>query len=95
MVSLTLKVILHVTENDSKYRDVAPFKVTCYMYLINVLYYSCSTVWSYLACPDVDECKLGLAKCHPNASCVNLPGSFNCICNRGFTGDGVAACNKT
>ena len=24
MVSLTLKVILHVTENDSKYRDVAP-----------------------------------------------------------------------
>ena len=24
MVSLTLKVILHVAENDSKYRDVAP-----------------------------------------------------------------------
>ena len=26
MVSLTLKVILHVAENDSKYRDVAPLK---------------------------------------------------------------------
>ena len=24
MVSLTLKIILHTTENDSKYRDVAP-----------------------------------------------------------------------
>ena len=26
MVSLTLKVILHVAENDSKYRDVAPLR---------------------------------------------------------------------
>ena len=26
MVSLTLKVILHVAENDSKYHDVAPLK---------------------------------------------------------------------
>ena len=28
MVSLTLKVILHVTENDSTYRDVAPLRLT-------------------------------------------------------------------
>ena len=55
----------------------------------------CSTVWSYSECPDVDECKLGLAQCHPNASCVNQPGSFKCVCNRGFTGDGVNVCNKT
>ncbi|XP_066023971.1 multiple epidermal growth factor-like domains protein 8 [Pocillopora verrucosa] len=54
-----------------------------------------STVWSYSECPDVDECKLGLAQCHPNASCVNQPGSFKCVCNRGFTGDGVKVCNKT
>ncbi|XP_022797777.1 multiple epidermal growth factor-like domains protein 8 [Stylophora pistillata] len=54
-----------------------------------------STVWSYSECPDVDECKLGVAQCHPNASCVNLPGSFNCVCNRGFIGDGVTVCNKT
>ena len=55
----------------------------------------CSTVWAYSECPDVDECKLGLAQCHPNASCVNQPGSFKCVCNRGFTGDGVNVCNKT
>ena len=27
VVSLTLKVILHVADNDSKYRDVAPYEL--------------------------------------------------------------------
>ena len=31
MVSLTLKVILHVTENDSKYRDVAPLREVSFL----------------------------------------------------------------
>ena len=60
-----------------------------------VLFSFCSTVWSYSACPDIDECKLGIAQCHHNATCVNLPDLFDCNCNRGFTGDGKLACNKT
>jgi hypothetical protein len=36
---------------------------------------------------DINECETG--GCHPNASCVDSPGSFTCDCNPGFTGDGV------
>ena len=38
-------------------------------------------------CSDNNECKL--APCHPNASCINFPGSFQCSCFVGFSGDGT------
>jgi len=51
--------------------------------------------WTYGECPDVDECELGIHDCHENATCVNSPGSFSCICRQGFTGDGRSACDQT
>ena len=27
--------------------------------------------------------------CDANADCTNTPGSFNCVCNAGYTGDGI------
>ena len=30
--------------------------------------------------------------CHENAECINTEGSFMCVCNLGFTGDGVNNC---
>jgi len=36
---------------------------------------------------DIDECALGI--CSPYANCTNTDGSFSCICNVGFTGDGI------
>ena len=41
---------------------------------------------------DIDECRTGVAQCHYNASCVNIPGSFSCVCDSGYTGDGIV-CN--
>ena len=41
---------------------------------------------------DIDECTTGAAQCHYNASCVNIPGSFSCVCDSGYTGDGIV-CN--
>ncbi|XP_018413880.1 PREDICTED: nidogen-2 [Nanorana parkeri] len=38
------------------------------------------------SCIDVDECTE--RRCHPDATCANIPGSFSCRCNPGFTGDG-------
>ncbi|XP_078613391.1 IgGFc-binding protein-like [Branchiostoma floridae x Branchiostoma japonicum] len=37
---------------------------------------------------DIDECKLGLATCDDNATCINTHGSYKCECHPGFTGDG-------
>ncbi|KAM9207897.1 LOW QUALITY PROTEIN: multiple epidermal growth factor-like domains protein 8 [Leptosomus discolor] len=51
--------------------------------------------WSYGQCPDVDECRLGLAGCHPHAACHNTPQAFECRCRRGFAGDGTTHCNRT
>ncbi|XP_069969926.1 protein kinase C-binding protein NELL1 isoform X2 [Penaeus vannamei] len=34
---------------------------------------------------DVDECSLGLHRCHPNSRCVNLPGWYTCHCLPGYT----------
>jgi len=38
---------------------------------------------------DVDECTNGSDNCDINATCTNVPGSFTCECNPGFTGDGT------
>jgi hypothetical protein len=35
---------------------------------------------------DADECLL--APCSPEATCTNTIGSYTCVCNEGFTGDG-------
>ena len=43
---------------------------------------------------DVDECTNQVAtravhNCNANAACTDLPGSFSCACNPGYSGDGV------
>ncbi|KAK3088685.1 hypothetical protein FSP39_022382 [Pinctada imbricata] len=50
--------------------------------------------WAYDKCLDIDECRLGIAECHPNATCHNQEGSYNCVCNQGYVGDGKT-CIKT
>jgi len=37
---------------------------------------------------DVNECTSATHKCHANADCVNIHGSYNCTCKAGYTGDG-------
>ena len=37
---------------------------------------------------DIDECARGTDDCHVNATCFNTDGSFICVCNDGFTGNG-------
>ena len=39
---------------------------------------------------DINECDMGV--CDDNSDCFNTNGSFECICRKGFTGDGLK-CN--
>ena len=39
---------------------------------------------------DIDECSSRFPnRCHSKASCKNTPGSFLCVCERGYTGNGT------
>ena len=37
---------------------------------------------------DVDECEQQ-SPCDSNATCTNTPGSYTCVCDEGYTGDGI------
>ena len=41
-------------------------------------------------CVDINECTMGENRCHDNAVCSNLLGSYDCTCNPGFAGDGFS-----
>ena len=63
----------------------------------NVGSYECNCIDGYKkpangnnVCKDVDECSDGTHNCHEFANCGNFPGSFECSCKDGTTGDGTA-----
>ena len=43
---------------------------------------------------DIDDCTAEIDNCHENATCNNTIGSFECVCNAGFGGDGVNCTSK-
>jgi cysteine-rich repeat protein len=40
------------------------------------------------ACVDIDECSDAASPCDEHAVCSNVPGSFECACERGYSGNG-------
>jgi len=44
-------------------------------------------------CIDREECKFGIAKCHRDANCIELQGSYDCRCKPGYDGDGFDSCS--
>jgi len=42
----------------------------------------------YWNCVDVNECKTGNHNCDPMADCVDMDGSYKCVCPTGYGGNG-------
>ncbi|XP_035254355.1 adhesion G protein-coupled receptor E2-like [Anguilla anguilla] len=36
-------------------------------------------------CLDIDECEDDPVICGPNAECINIPGSYTCLCHEGYS----------
>ena len=43
---------------------------------------------------DIDECALGIGVCGANGACVDTIGSFTCVCDPGYTGNGIQCISK-
>ena len=63
--------------------------VTCVGNITIARTVSCNPLTVILPPTDIDDCAEGLANCSSDAECINTPGSFECVCLEGFTGDGV------
>ena len=42
---------------------------------------------------DIDECIAGTHSCRNDATCSNTDGGYDCVCNAGYTGDGITSCD--
>ena len=46
-------------------------------------------------CVDIDECRIGTSTCDVTALCINSPGSHQCQCQAGYSGDGYTCTSKS
>ena len=61
------------------------------IYLYDPWYYFVASKVSYVhiySRSDIDECQ-EQSPCDANAMCTNTLGSFTCVCNDGYQGDGL------
>lgn len=43
---------------------------------------------------DINECLENMTMCVDYATCINTVGTYTCICDSGFTGDGFVNCSS-
>ena len=51
-------------------------------------------IFIYYFLTDIDECTTEAHDCSSNGISTNVDGSFQCVCEPGFTGDGKTCSGK-
>ncbi|XP_028517873.1 uncharacterized protein LOC110248715 [Exaiptasia diaphana] len=51
---------------------------------------TCGSCHAYTCKRDIDECSVDYHMCDRNAQCTNSDGSYTCVCNSGYNGDGTS-----
>lgn len=57
-------------------------------------YYTCKQYDLCRYIPDIDKCATDTDLCHQDASCMKIDGGYSCVCNGGYTGDGLECTGK-
>ena len=70
--------IMHINQLPEKMKPIT----------VHAAYIICLLTLYIFFCVDIPECERELDDCDANANCINIYGSYSCICNTGFTGDG-------
>lgn len=64
-------------------------KINMYLYIYSFVFII-PTLQRTLCYIDIDDCSNDtLNDCSDNSACENIPGSYQCHCNYGFTGNGI------
>ena len=104
MEALTVSVLLATVamEHTVMVNTFLPLSQLELLLLSNVIqvyfYCLCTTTYVesiyFLYLLDVNECDIDIDSCHMNATCINTVGSYDCKCDRGFSGDGLNCSSK-
>jgi hypothetical protein len=70
---------------DAKASGLLYYFIVVKFTYICILYYEFQTKINL----DINECNKNLDECQSNTQCINTPGSYRCICKKGFIGDGT------
>lgn len=46
-------------------------------------------------CAEIDECSTGAHGCDVHADCINTLGSYHCVCQHGYAGNGYKCERKS
>ena len=77
VLTLTVAISVSVTLDSLEMERIVQVCLSLFVFLFEAS--------SFL---DINECKMFISPCDGNATCIDAEGSFLCVCNSGYSGNG-------